>query len=134
MVLDGMGGVSETVGGYDDLQSQSQPDGPGTSGSARLRQEPSAAPEKGELSAAARKPTYKEQRLRDAQKRELGEMPQLIERLEAEQHQLQDRLADPAFYQQENLEITRCANRLKQLDEELRLAYLRWDELDRQVS
>jgi len=135
MVLDGVGGVSETVGGYDDLQSHSQADsGPGTSGSARLRQEPSAAPEKGELSAAARKPTYKEQRLRDAQKRELGEMPQLIERLEAEQHQLQDRLADPAFYQQENLEITRCANRLKQLDEELRLAYLRWDELDRQVS
>jgi ATP-binding cassette subfamily F protein uup len=134
MVLDGMGGVSETVGGYDDLQSQSQPDGPGTSGSARLRRESSATPEKGKLSAASRKPTYKDQRLLEAQKRELGEMPQLIERLEAEQHQLQDRLADPAFYQQENLEITRCANRLKQLDEELRLAYLRWDELDRQVS
>ena len=134
MVLDGVGGVSETVGGYDDLRGQSQPDGPGTSGSARLRREPSAAPEKGELSAASRKPTYKEQRLLEAQKRELGEMPQLIERLEAEQRQLQDRLADPAFYQQEDLEITRCANRLEQLDEELRLAYLRWDELDRQVS
>jgi ATP-binding cassette subfamily F protein uup len=99
-----------------------------------LRRESSATPEKGKLSAASRKPTYKEQRLLEAQKRELGEMPQLIERLEAEQHQLQDRLTDPAFYQQEDLEITRCANRLKQLDEELRLAYLRWDELDRQVS
>ena len=134
MVLDGAGGVSETVGGYDDLQGQGQPDAPGTSGSSRLRREPSAASEKGELSAASRKPTYKEQRLLEAQKRELGEMPQLIERLEAEQHQLQERLADPAFYQQEDLEITRCANRLKQLDEELRLAYLRWDQLDRQVS
>ena len=134
MVLDGMGGVRETVGGYDDLQGQGQPDAPGTSGSSRLRREPSAASDKGELSAASRKPTYKEQRLLEAQKRELGEMPQLIERLEAEQHQLQERLADPAFYQQEDLEITRCANRLKQLDEELRLAYLRWDQLDRQVS
>ena len=134
MVLDGAGGVSETVGGYDDLQGQGQPDAPGTSGSSRLRREPSAASDKGELSAASRKPTYKEQRLLEAQKRELGEMPQLIERLEAEQHQLQERLADPAFYQQEDLEITRCANRLKQLNEELRLAYLRWDQLDRQVS
>jgi ATP-binding cassette subfamily F protein uup len=134
MVLDGVGGVSETVGGYDDLQSQSLPDAPETSESSRLRQEPSGAPNKGELPAASRKPSYKEQRLLEAQKRELAELPQLIERLEAEQHQLHDRLADPAFYQQDNLEIIRCANRLKELDEELRLAYLRWDELDGQVS
>ena len=134
MVLDGAGGVSETVGGYDDLQSQSQPDAPETSESFKLRRGSSGAPNKAEPPVTSRKPTYKEQRLLEAQKRELAELPQLIERLEAEQHQLHDRMADPAFYQQDKLEITRCANRLKELDEELRLAYLHWDELDREVS
>jgi len=134
MLLDGAGVVSETVGGYDDLQSQGQPDAPETSGSSRLRRGPSAAPNQETLPATSRKSTYKEQRLREAQQRELAGLPLLIEKLEAEQHQLHDRLADPAFYQQGDLEITRCANRLKELDEELRLAFLRWDELDRELS
>ncbi len=82
------------------------------------------------LPQASRKLTYKEQRQLEAQQRELEELPRRIEALEAEQHLLTTRMADPAFYQQENAEITRSANRLKELDEELAQAYLRWEELE----
>jgi ATP-binding cassette subfamily F protein uup len=78
----------------------------------------------------ARKPTYKEQRAIEVQKRELAELPHLIETLEAEQHRLTALMAAPAFYQQEGAEITRSANRLKELEEELRRAYARWEELE----
>ena len=40
------------------------------------------------------------------------------------------RMADPAFYQQDSSEITRAANRLKELEEELALAYQRWEDLE----
>ena len=78
----------------------------------------------------SQKLTYKEQRLIDAQKRQLAEQPQRIESLEAEQHRLTSQMAEPAFYQQDSAEITRSANRLKELEEELAQAYLRWEELE----
>ena len=134
LVLDGTGMVSETVGGYDDWQSQSQPDAPDTSGSSKLSRGPSGQLKKEETSRASRKPTYKEQRLIEERKRELAELPQLIEKLETEQHQLHAGMADPAFYQQDSLEITRSANRLKELDEELSRAYQRWEELEKGES
>jgi ATP-binding cassette subfamily F protein uup len=39
-------------------------------------------------------------------------------------------MADPAFYQQAGDEISRCASRLKGLEQELRRAYGRWEELE----
>jgi ATP-binding cassette subfamily F protein uup len=78
----------------------------------------------------SRKLSYKEQRSLEAQKQELAELPGRIERLEAEQHSLTHRMADPAFYQQESEEISRAAARLKELDEQLGQAYGRWEELE----
>jgi ATP-binding cassette subfamily F protein uup len=130
LVLDGVGGVSETVGGYDDWQHQSQPEAPETPEPSKARR-PASDPPKNEVPpGTSRKASYKEQRLIEAHKHELAELPHLIERLEAEQHQLTASMADPAFYQQDNFEITRSANRLKELDEELARAYLRWEELE----
>jgi ABC transport system ATP-binding/permease protein len=130
LALDGAGGVSETVGGYDDWQRQNLLETPETPQPIKSR--PAAAgPAKNEGSPqVVRKPTYKEQRSIEAQKRELAGLPQRIESLESEQHQLTLGMADPAFYQQEAAEITRSANRLKELEEELRQAYARWQELE----
>ena len=59
-----------------------------------------------------RKLSYKE-------KRELDELPQRIESLEAEHLQLSNTLADPAFYQRNNNEISQAVDRLKELEDDL---------------
>ena len=128
LALDGEGGVTETVGGYDDWQRQNALEVPETPEPVKARQ-PAPVRPKSELQSSP-KLTYKEQRLIEAQQRELAEIPHLIESLEAEQHRLTSRMAEPAFYQQDNAEITRSANRLKELEEELARAYLRWEELE----
>jgi ATP-binding cassette subfamily F protein uup len=129
--LDGQGGVSESVGGYDDWLRQSllldeaapEAAAPALRGSAHPKSDATAKP--------VRKPGNKEQRSMEARQRELAELPGRIEGLEAEQHRLTQAMADPAFYQQEGDEITRAAARLKELDEELKLAYERWEELEK---
>ncbi|MBE3039066.1 MAG: ABC transporter ATP-binding protein, partial [Chloroflexi bacterium] len=78
----------------------------------------------------ARKLTYKEQRALEAEKRELAELPERIEALESEQHALTAAMAAPAFYQRDSAEIALAANRLKQLEEELAQAFMRWEELE----
>ena len=130
LALDGAGAVTETVGGYDDWLRQSPLDIPDPSELTKPRRLATGTSKKAGQPQPSRKPTYKEQRQIEAQRGELAELPQRIECLEAEQHRLTARMADPAFYQQEGAEITRSANRLKELEEELRQAYLRWEELE----
>ena len=130
LVLDGVGGVTETVGGYDDWQRQSQVETPETPEPVKPRRPAPGALKNETEPQISRKLTYKEQRQLEAQKRELADLPHLIETLEAEQHRLTTLMAAPAFYQQDSAEITRSANRLKDLDEELARAYLRWEELE----
>jgi ATP-binding cassette subfamily F protein uup len=131
LVMDGQGGVTESVGGYDDWLHQSLLEASESAGPAKPltvlsgRSKTAASPQ------PSRKLSYKEQRSLEAQQRELAELPGRIESLEAEQHRLSARMADPAFYQQEGDEIARSAARLKELDEELKRVYFRWEELER---
>ncbi len=131
MVLDGNGNVSEYVGGYDDWQQSiarnvaaPQP---------QKARKPAAGSQKDVQPASAagsKKPTYKEQRAFEAQKRELAELPKRIEAIEAEQQQLNLDMAAPAFYQQDSAVIAQAARRLKELEDELAQAYHRWQELE----
>ena len=135
LVLDGMGQVSEYVGGYDDWQRQSQAEA--SAKPKEMPRKPAAAVQPVEtppVSDPGRKLTYKEQRALEAQKQELADLPQRIEALEAEQHRLSSAMADPAFYQQENAEITRAVNRLKELEQELSQAYARWETLEQNLG
>jgi len=131
LVLSGTGEVREYVGGYDDWQRQRQEE---TSEAPKEKpQKAAAGAQKNELqpeAATPRKPSYKEQRALEAQKRELADLPLRIETLEAEQQRITIAMADPAFYQQDSSEITRAANRLKELEEELALAFQRWEDLE----
>jgi ATP-binding cassette subfamily F protein uup len=132
LVLDGSGRVREYVGGYDDWKSQSRDEG---AAEIKVRpRKPAAAAQNTAPDAVepgSRKPSYKELRASEAQKRELEELPGRIQALESEQHQLMADMAAPTFYQQDSAEITRAANRLRELEEELTKAYLRWEELER---
>jgi ATP-binding cassette subfamily F protein uup len=125
MSLDGSGRVTETVGGYDDWQSQNQPSA-----------KPELKPRKPTVSEAQPEPaskklSYKEQRALESQKKELTELPQRIEKLEADIHALTVEMASPSFYQRDSAEITRVANQLKEMQDELVQAYDRWEELEK---
>ncbi len=119
LVLSGNGRVNEFIGGYDDWQSQKD-----AAEEARQRKKAvkpaSPVPDERLL---PRKLTYKEQR-------ELEELPAKIEALEAEQAQLNASLTDPAFYQNNDAEVSRTVERLKVIEEELLKIYQRWEELE----
>jgi ATP-binding cassette subfamily F protein uup len=117
LVFEGAGTVKEYAGGYDDwLRQKSAAATPASPEPAR--QEPRRVPRD-----RPRKLTYHEQR-------ELESLPALIETLEAEQEQLQQRFAEPGFYQQSGAEIAKVTTRLETVHQELQLAYARWESLE----
>ena len=128
LAMDGSGGVTETIGGYDEWLRQNESARPESkSRKAVIGQENDPL----SSSEPSKKPGYKEQRTLEAQKRELAELPKRIEKLETDVHALTAELASPAFYQQDGAEITRGVNQLREMQAELAQAYHRWEELDK---
>ena len=125
LALDESGLVKEYIGGYDDWRQEQTE----LAKAAEEKASKSSGQTRAEVSAN-RKPSYKEQRAIEAQKRELAELPGRIEALEAEQHLLAAVMADASFYQREASEISQTINRLKELEDELAIAYQRWEELE----
>jgi ATP-binding cassette subfamily F protein uup len=124
--MDGTGQVTETVGGYDDWQKQNESAKPEPKPRKATVSDAQSAPE-----STSKKLSYKEQRALESQKKELAELPQRIEKLEADIHTLTVEMAAPAFYQQDSAEITRVVNQLKEMQDELTQAYHRWEELEK---
>lgn len=121
LILDGAGNVTEYVGGYDDWRRQI--DAISVSPTKSKEEPVLQIPARSDSKPAARKLSYKE-------KRELEELPGKIEILEAEQHELNRKMEDPAFYQQGSEVITNAVNRLEELHNELSALYQRWGELE----
>jgi ATP-binding cassette subfamily F protein uup len=121
------GRVDEIIGGYNDWKQQKQ------SGAEKIAEKTPkiAVNPPAEASPTPRKLSYKEQRALEAQQRELAELPEKIEALEAEHHQLAAEMADSAFFQRAETEIVQAVNRLKELDVKIAEAYQRWEELER---
>ena len=126
LAMDGTGQVIETVGGYDEWQKQNESAKPEQKPRKAVVNEAQAAPE-----STSKKLSYKEQRALEAQQKELAELPQRIEKLEADIHSLTAEMASPVFYQQDSAEITRVVERLKSMQDELAQAYHRWEELEK---
>jgi len=126
--MDGSGSVTETIGGYDEWQKQNES---AKTESKTRKPIPSLGNESQPSPEPSKKLSYKEQRALESQKRELAELPQRIEKLEAELHALTVEMAAPSFYQQESGEITRMVNQLKEMQDELAQAYHRWEELEK---
>jgi ATP-binding cassette subfamily F protein uup len=110
--------AKEYAGGYDDWQA------------AVSRQEPVSAPEaisKRKLperikQAGSNKLSYNDQR-------ELEQLPQRIEDIEAQIEAMHQSMADPEYYQQGGDTIASDATKLKSLETDLATAYARWEEL-----
>ena len=72
----------------------------------------------------------KSKRLSYNEQRELAQLPEKIQRLEAEQAQLNALISDPAVFRRDKDEGNLALQRLKALAAELETAYSRWDTLD----
>ncbi|NNE00649.1 MAG: ATP-binding cassette domain-containing protein [Pirellulaceae bacterium] len=110
--------VKEYAGGYDDWQD------------AVSRQEPVATPQpspKRKLpertkQADSNKLSYNDQR-------QLDQLPERIENIEAQIEAMHQSMGDPEYYQQAGDTIASDATKLKLLETDLATAYARWEEL-----
>ncbi len=124
IVFEGDGRVEEYVGGYADWLRQRRKVESAPAAGARTSSAPVPAPgPPTQSSAAARKLSYKEQR-------ELEALPGRIEALESEHAQLQAAMAAPEFYKEGADAIAKAMARNGAVEEELLVAYERWDELE----
>ena len=120
LVLEGGGVVKEYAGGYDDW----------------LRQRAQAVEPEAASSNMAAKPTPvrdpagKPRKLNYKEQRELESLPHKIAELEAEQQQLHETLADPAFYRREGSQIAQTKARLAAVEAETAQTYQRWEALE----
>jgi ATP-binding cassette subfamily F protein uup len=115
-------GVREYFGGYDDWVRQRKPLATRQSRERSIARTRSSKVSETPL-GAKRKLTFKE-------RKELEDLPDRIEKYEAEIAALHCEMADPQFYQQPGAQIAAEQTRLKQLEEQLAAAYHRWEELE----
>ncbi|MET0105322.1 MAG: ATP-binding cassette domain-containing protein [Sedimenticola sp.] len=118
LVFEGEGRVNEYVGGYDDWLRQRQP---------VIEEKPVSKPQP---AAKAEKPRSKPRKLSYKDQRELEALPKRIEELETQLDELQNRMADPAFYQQEGGIIAEAKASMETLEAELSEAFERWESLE----
>jgi ATP-binding cassette subfamily F protein uup len=120
LVFEGDGVIGEYVGGYSDWLQQkkaARPAGQATGDPAAKAAAKTAA------TAKPKKRSYRDQR-------ELEDLPQQIEALDAEQTQLQAVIGEPGFYQQDKEEVAATLARLEVVGQELEACYSRWEELE----
>ncbi|MBW6453738.1 MAG: ATP-binding cassette domain-containing protein [Methyloprofundus sp.] len=121
IVFEGQGVVNEYVGGYSDWLAYSKEQ-------ARLVEKPAKkkTPQPtSNLAVAAKKKklSFKEQK-------ELAELPLQIDKLEAQQVKVNEKISDAKFYQQAQDAINIVLAELTQVEQDLAHAYKRWDELE----
>jgi ABC transport system ATP-binding/permease protein len=124
LVFEGDGRVEEYVGGYEDWLWQRNTrvtsDKPSKERAETIKK---ASPKERHDGTRKQKLGYKE-------KRELEALPACIEKLELEQQQLEKKVSQSEFYQQNKETITVTLARLDQIREALQNAYDRWEYLD----
>ncbi len=109
--------INDYVGGFDDwVAHRIAPPAPERIAKKATPPRPVAAPKK--------------RKLTNVERRELESLPGRIEALEAGQLQLHASMADPSFYRQPAVEITRTQKRSEEMVAELETAYRRWEELE----
>jgi len=119
LVFEGRGRITEYVGGYSDWQRQ------------RAMQDASRTTPRKDRPARTVPPVRRKPRkLSYNERRELTQLPDLIERFEGEQAQLFETLADPSTYQSDGQTIAKTRARLVEVEEALARAYERWEELE----
>jgi ATP-binding cassette subfamily F protein uup len=131
LVFEGAGQINEYVGGYSDWLRQRKstaPDAPARATAAASPKRTAAMSPSG----PANPPTaLKARRLSYREQRELAQLPEKIQNLEAEQAQLTALISAPTAFQRNKDQGSEALQRLQVLAEELDSAYARWETLDR---
>ena len=120
IAFEGAGQVREYIGGYDDWLHQRSVITKATEKEAKQKSGNTNA------TVAAVKPkklSYKFQR-------ELDELPKKIDKLETSINLVQQKMAEPGFYQMDPNEVTKTANELTALQNELAACFARWEALE----
>lgn len=120
LVLESNGKIGEYVGGYSDWQRQT---------SARQKNAPSTERNAQKSNSSPNRPEARN-KLSHKDARELADLPDHIESLEAKQSELNDQVAGPEFYQQDQPRVALVLKELSDLGEQLERAYDRWATLD----
>ena len=125
-VFDGKGNIDEYIGGYQDYLEQ-RPDQKVVDQKSDVKK----AQAKAEAAAlAAATPTPKKVKLSYKDQRELEQLPAEIEKLEAEQTELSEKLADGSWFVSDANAATLASQRLAEIDELLHEKLERWDVLE----
>ena len=122
-------GLREYVGGYDDWQHQL------AARNSLVEKKPSAKLAKtGKKNKKKRKADDKSDKLSFKEQQELDKLPGNIEKLEASIETLTQTMADPEFYQGPKDKIATIQQEMSTLNEDLKTAYARWEELEARVA
>ena len=119
LIFEGDGVIEEYIGGYKDWLRQKQNANP-----AKVSERKSSDQK------AVNEPGKKVTKLSFKEQKELSELPRQIEKLEHEQHEIQESMSKAEFYKQDQGFITQTTDRLKQIEMDLEKCYTRWDELE----
>lgn len=126
-IFEGEGQIEEFVGGYHDAQRQRanvQAARDAMAPTVKEKAEPvAAATQKVEQVAKPKKLSYKLQR-------ELEQLPETLEKLENEITELQEKVNDATFFQQDPKKTDEVLGRLADAEQELEVAFERWEELE----
>jgi ATP-binding cassette subfamily F protein uup len=121
LALEGGGRIAEYVGGYSDWLRQRPRSPARASTPAQASSSSTAAPK---ARPAAAKLSYK-------LARELAELPEKVERLEADMSRLAEQMNDPALHADDPAKVSQAARQVKQLQDKLDAAFARWEELEK---
>lgn len=124
-VFDGKGNIAEYIGGYQDYLQQ-RPDDKVVDQKSDVKK----AQAKAEAEKAATQSNVKKVKLSYKDQRELEQLPAEIEKLEVEQAELSDKLADGSWFVSNADEATKASQRLAEIEEVLLEKLERWDELE----
>ena len=123
--FEGNGKVTDIVGGYSDYEAYV---GYLAEQEKKIQQQPVKKVEK--VAAPAAKPAAKTNKLSYKLKLELEQLPNKMEKLEAEIEAQQAVVSDSDFFKQESDVTTKALNHLAQLESDLEAALERWEELE----
>ncbi|WP_444897700.1 ATP-binding cassette domain-containing protein [Microbulbifer sp. ANSA003] len=124
LAFEGDGRIREYVGGYGDFVRQ------GGSFVAELKEVKPAASKPKEKPQSQEAAPAKKKKLSYKLQRELDSLPALIESLEEEIGAIEQEVADPSFYQQEQALVQAKLNTLTERQAQLEEAFERWSELE----
>lgn len=119
LVFEGDGKIGEYVGGYQDWLRQ-----------VHQKQQVKVTSEKADKEKINKNKVNQHKKLSYNQQKELADLPKKIAQWEKEQAELQQLVADPKFYKQDQKTVAETAARLQELDRIIATGYQRWEELE----